>query len=257
VLRAEGEAAARCTGGFTCRAQRQEALRHFASRRALDIEGLGDKLIEQLVEQDAVRSPADIYSLTLAQLAALERMGEKSAANLVAAIQKSKVTTLPRLLYGLGIREVGEATALSLARHFGSLTALAAADPAAIQEVPDVGPVVAAHVAAFFASQDHLAVIRVLQEQGVTWPDLPVTRAATTLPLSGKTFVVTGTLASMSREQVQEALSARGAKVSSSVSKKTSFVVAGTDAGSKLAKAQQLGVTVLDEAALLSLLAKD
>ena len=158
VLRVAGEAAARCTGGFTCRAQRQEALRHFASRRALDIEGLGDKLIEQLVEHDLVRTPADLYALTLPQLAQLERMGEKSAANLLAAIEKSKHTTLPRLLYGLGIRDVGEATALALARHFGTLERLMSADEHAIQQVPDVGPVVAAHVAAFFASADHRAV---------------------------------------------------------------------------------------------------
>ena len=253
VLRAEGEAVARCTGGFTCRAQRQEALRHFASRRALDIEGMGDKIIEQLVEHEHVKSPADLYALTLEQLTQLERMGEKSATNLLAAIEKSKRTSLPRLLYALGIREVGEATALALARHFGTLEKLAAASSELIQQVPDVGPIVAAHVAAFFAAAEHLAVIRVLRERGVQWPDMPVPDAAQE-PLAGRTFVVTGTLDSMTREQAQEALIARGAKVAASVSKKTSYLVAGREAGSKLAKAQELGVPVLDEAALLKLL---
>jgi DNA ligase (NAD+) len=253
VLRAAGEAVARCTGGFTCRAQRQESLRHFASRRALDIEGLGDKIIEQLVEGNVVRTPADLYALTAGQLAELERMGEKSAANLVAAIDRSRRTTLPRLLYALGIREVGEATALALARHFGTLERLAEADEAAIQQVPDVGPVVAAHVAAFFASEDHRRVIRALREQGVTWPDMAVApRARATL--AGSTFVITGTLAAMTREQAAEALSTRGAKVSGSVSKKTSFLVAGNEAGSKLAKAHELGVPVLDERQFLELL---
>lgn len=253
VLRVEGEAVARCTGGFTCRAQRQEALRHFASRRALDIEGLGDKLIEQLVEREQVKSPADIYSLALPQIAQLERMGEKSAANLLAAIEKSKRTTLPRLLYGLGIRDVGEATALSLARHFGSLERLMSADERAIQQVPDVGPVVAAHVAAFFASDEHRRVIKALRDKGVTWPD-PEPRTASTGSLTGRTFVVTGTLSSMTREQAQEALTARGAKVTASVSKKTSYVVAGSEAGSKLAKAQELGVPVLNEQQFVELL---
>ena len=253
VLRAAGEAVARCTGGFTCRAQRQESLRHFASRRALDIEGLGDKIIEQLVERDVVRTPADLYALTAAQLAGLERMGEKSAANLVAAIDRSRRTTLPRLLYALGIREVGEATALALARHFGTLERVMQADEAAIRQVPDVGPVVAAHVAAFFASEEHRRVISALREQGVTWPEMAVApRAAQTL--AGSTFVITGTLAAMSREQAAEALNARGARVSGSVSKKTSFLVAGSEAGSKLAKARELGVPVLDEPQFLELL---
>jgi DNA ligase (NAD+) len=255
VLRIEGEAVARCTGGFTCRAQRQEALRHFASRRALDIEGLGDKVIEQLVERELVRSPADLYSLSAAQLAELERMGEKSAANLVAAIGKSKETTLPRLLYGLGIREVGEATALALARHFGTLEALEGASQAQIQQVEDVGPVVAAQVAAFFASDDHRRVIKALRSKGVTWPEMerppPGSPGA---PLAGRTFVLTGTLTGMSREQAQEALTLRGAKVAGSVSKKTSFVVAGADAGSKLKRAQELGIEVLDEQRFAQLL---
>jgi DNA ligase (NAD+) len=253
VLRVEGEAVARCTGGFTCRAQRQEALRHFASRRALDIEGLGDKLIEQFVEHEQVKSPADIYSLTQSQLAQLERMGEKSAANLVAAIEKSKRTTLPRLLYGLGIRDVGEATALALARHFGSLERLMSADERAIQQVPDIGPVVAAHVAAFFASEEHRRVIKALRDKGVTWPDLEP-QSSRAGSLTGRTFVVTGTLSSMTREQAQEALTARGAKVTASVSKKTSYVVAGSEAGSKLAKAEELGVPVLNEQQFIELL---
>ena len=256
VLRVEGEAVARCTGGFTCSAQRQEALRHFASRRALDIEGLGERMIEQLVERDQVKSPADLYALTLPQLAQLERMGEKSAANLLAAIEKSKQTTLPRLLYGLGIRDVGEATALALARHFGSLERLMSADERTIQQVPDVGPVVAAHIAAFFVSEEHLRVIKALRDKGVTWPDLePAPRS--TGSLTGRTFVITGTLSSMTREQAQEALTARGAKVTASVSKKTSYIVAGGEAGSKLARAEELGVPVLDEQQFLELLRSD
>jgi DNA ligase (NAD+) len=253
VLRVEGEAVARCTGGFTCRAQRQEALRHFASRRALDIEGLGDKLLEQLVERDWVRSPADLYALTLPQLAQLERMGEKSAANLLAALEKSKHTTLPRLLYALGIREVGEATALALARHFGSLERLMNADEAAIQHVPDVGPVVAAQLAAFFASEDHRRDIKALRDKGVAWSE-EIVDTPKAQPLAGRTVVITGTLSSMTREQAQEALVARGAKVSGSVSKKTSFVVAGSEAGSKLAKARELNVPVLDEEKFLELI---
>lgn len=254
ILRVEGEAVARCTGGFTCRAQRQEALRHFASRRALDIEGLGERLIEQLVERDQVKSPADLYSLGVAQLMLLERMGEKSAANLLAAIEKSKRTTLPRLLYALGIRDVGEATALALARHFGTLERLMQADEREMQQVPDVGPVVAAHVAAFFASDEHRRVIKILRDKGVTWPDLEPRSTGTLGALAGRTFVITGALASMTRERAAEALAVLGAKVSASVSKKTSFVVAGEEAGSKLAKARELGVPVLDEQAFIELI---
>ena len=256
VLRVQGEAVARCTGAFSCRAQRQEALRHFASRRALDIEGLGDKLIEQLVERERLRSPADIYTLGVAELAQLERMGEKSAANLVAAIEKSKRTTLPRLLFGLGIREVGEATALALARHFGTLERLMEATPETIQQVPDVGPIVAAHVAAFFSSEDHRKVIKVLRDKGLTWSEVRAP-AADADGISGKTFVLTGTLESLTREAATAALIARGAKVAASVSKKTSYVVAGAEAGSKLTKAQQLGVPVIDETQLKKLLGAD
>jgi DNA ligase (NAD+) len=257
VLRVPGEAVARCTGAFSCRAQRQEALRHFASRRALDIEGLGEKLVEQLIERGQVRSPADLYGLTLEQLAPLDRMGEKSARNVLGAIEKSRRTTLPRLLYGLGIRDVGEATALALARHFGTLERLMAADEAAIQQVPDVGPVVAAQVAAFFASGSHRQIIKELRDKGVTWPDLSGNVAAREAQLlAGRTFVITGSLSGMTREQAQEALIARGAKVSASVSKKTSFVVAGSDAGSKLEKARGLGVPVLDEPQFLELIGR-
>jgi DNA ligase (NAD+) len=255
VIQVEGEAAARCTGGFTCRAQRQEALRHFASRRAMDIEGLGDKLVEQLVERDSVKSPADLYTLTAEQLADLERMGDKSAANLVQAIQKSRDTTLQRFLFALGIRDVGEATALALAQHFGKLEKLLDATADQIQQVPDIGPVVAAHVAAFFASSEHRKVISRLREEGVNWPDVERPDAATR-PFAGMTFVITGTLDSMSREEAQEALLELGAKVSGSVSKKTRYVVAGAEAGSKLKKATELGVDVLDEKQFLELLAE-
>jgi DNA ligase (NAD+) len=253
VIQAEGEAVARCTGGFTCRAQRQESLRHFAGRRAMDIEGLGDKIIEQLVEQDLVKSPADLYTLTLEQLSELERMGEKSAAKLVQAIDKSRDTTLPRFLFALGIRDVGEATALALAQHFGKLDKLLAASADEIQQVQDVGPVVAAHVAAFFASAEHREVIARLQQEGLKWPDVERPSVAGQ-PFAGMTFVITGTLDSMSREEAQEALLALGAKVSGSVSRKTRYVVAGAEAGSKLKKAGELGVEVLDEAKFLELL---
>jgi DNA ligase (NAD+) len=256
VLQVEGEAVARCTGGFTCRAQRQEAIAHFAGRRALDIEGLGDKLIEQLVERGLVKSPADIYALTVEQLSDLDRMAEKSAANLKQAIEKSKQTTLPRLLFGLGIRDVGEATALALAQSFGTLDALLGATVERIQQVPDIGPIVAAHVAAFIASPEHRAVIERLRREGMTWPDVVMpTAAGGEDNLAGQTVVVTGTLESMTREEAQEALVALGAKVSKSVSKKTSFVVVGADPGSKAQKAGELGVRVLDEPEFVALLA--
>jgi DNA ligase (NAD+) len=254
VIQGEGEAVARCTGGFTCRAQRQESLRHFASRRAMDIEGLGDKIIEQLVEHDMVKSPADIYGLTVEQLSDLERMGDKSAAKLEQAIKKSRDTTLQRFLFALGIRDVGEATALALAQHFGNLEKLMEATADQVQQVQDVGPVVAAHIAAFFASKEHRKVIERLRKQGVQWADV-VRPDADSQPLGGMTFVITGTLDSMSREEAQEALIALGAKVSGSVSKKTRYVVAGAEAGSKLKKANELGIEVLDEKQLQSLLA--
>jgi DNA ligase (NAD+) len=254
VEREEGEAVARCTGGLFCAAQRKEALRHFASRRALDIDGLGSKIIDQLVEGEKVRSPADLYRLTADDYAGLERMGEKSAANLVEALERSKQTTLARFLYGLGIRDVGEATAAALANHFGSLQSLQEASEEAIQEVPDIGPVVAAHVHTFFQQKHNREVIAALREVGVTWKDQQRQAAAAEGPLTGKTFVLTGSLDSMSRDEASDRIVALGGKVAGSVSKKTSYVVAGAEAGSKLAKAQELGVEVLDEKAFLKLL---
>jgi DNA ligase (NAD+) len=256
VEREEGEAVARCTGGLFCPAQRKESLRHFAGRRAMDIDGLGAKIIDQLVESEPplVLSPADLYKLTVQQLTDLERMGEKSAQNLVDAIEASKKTTLARFLYALGIRDVGEATAAALAGHFGSIEALQDANEAAIQETPDVGPVVAAHVHTFFQQPHNREVIQELRDLGVHWPAIQRRAAAAEGALSGKTFVLTGTLDSMSRDQAGDRITTLGGKVTGSVSKKTSYVVAGAEAGSKLQKAQELGVEVLDEAAFLKLL---
>ena len=258
VVRADNQAAARCTGGFSCPAQRKEALRHFASRRALDIEGLGEKLIDQLVEQDLLRTPGDIYELDASQLVTLSRMGEKSAANLVTAIERSKATTLARLLYGLGIAGVGESTARTLADHFGSLAALERASGEEILEVADIGPVIAASVHGFFNDARHRAEVTRLRALGLHWPEHPPAAGSgkITLPLSGLTVVLTGTLARLSRDQAAERLTALGAKVSASVSKNTSYVIAGADAGSKLARAEQLGVEVLDERGLEGLLAR-
>lgn len=257
VEREEGEAVARCTGGLYCPAQRKEAIRHFAGRRALDIDGLGSKIIDQLVESDPplVRSPADLYTLTAKQLAALDRMGDKSAENLVNAIEDSKQhATLPRFLYGLGIRDVGEATAAALANHFGSLKELEEATEEQIQEVPDVGPIVAAHVYRFFQEKHNRDVLAALTKH-VKLQAQARKAAKGDGPLAGKTFVLTGSLDSMSRDEASDRIVALGGKVAGSVSKKTSYVVAGAEAGSKLAKAQELGVEVLDEKALLKLLA--
>jgi DNA ligase (NAD+) len=254
VERVEGEAVARCTGGLFCGAQRKESLRHFAGRRAMDIDGLGTKIIDQLVERGWVESAADLYALSAEQFAALERMGEKSAANLVKALEHSKRTTLARFLYALGIRDVGEATAAALADHFGTLEALLEADEAQIQQVPDVGPVVAAHVHHFFQQPHNREIIDQLRARGVTWPAIAPRKASAEGPFTGKTFVLTGTLESMSRDQASDRIAALGGKVSGSVSKKTSYVVAGSEAGSKLKKAQELGVEVLDEAAFLKML---
>jgi DNA ligase (NAD+) len=256
VEREEGEAVARCTGGLFCPAQRKESLRHFAGRRAMDIDGLGAKIIDQLVDSEPplVRSPADLYKLTVEQLTELERLGEKSAKNLVDAIEKSKKTTLARFLYAVGIRDVGEATATALANHFASIEALQDADEAAIQEVPDVGPVVATHVHTFFQQPHNREVIQELRDRGVHWPAIQRKAAAAEGPLAGKTFVLTGTLDSMSRDQAGDRITALGGKVTGSVSKKTTYVVAGAEAGSKLQKAQDLGVEILDEAAFLKLL---
>ena len=253
VVRLEGEAVARCIGGLYCRAQRQEAIRHFASRRALDIEGLGDKLVEQLVERELVHNPADLYSLGATTLAGLERMGVRSAAKLVEAMERSKTTTLARFLYALGIREVGESTALTLAGHFGALDALMAADEEQLQRTPDVGPVVAAAIRAFFQETHNREVVARLRAAGVNWPEAEVERVIEQ-PLAGKIFVLTGTLESLTRDQASDRLRVLGAKVSGSVSKKTDYVVAGRDAGSKLDKARELGVTVLDEAGLRAVL---
>ncbi len=254
VDRTEGEAVARCSGGLVCAAQRLGALLHFASRRALDIDGLGERLVEQLVESNRVTTPADLYTLTLEEIGALERMGPKSAANLVAALEHSKQTTLPRFLYALGIRDVGEATALALAEHFGDLGPLQAASLDEIQQVRDVGPVVAAHVREFFAEDRNRTVIAQLRAAGVRWP--AIERAATVAegPLTGQVVVITGTLATMSREEARERARAAGATVTDSVSKKTTLLVVGAEAGSKLKKAQDLGVRIADETAFLQLL---
>ncbi|NOY61943.1 MAG: NAD-dependent DNA ligase LigA [Gammaproteobacteria bacterium] len=251
--RSADEVVTRCSGGLYCAAQRKEAIKHFASRRALDIEGLGDKLVEQLVARGLVNSVADLYKLDAQQLATLERMAEKSANNLVEALERSKATTLARFIYALGIREVGEVTAASLANHYGSLENLMAADGESLEEVSDVGAVVAAHVVAFFKQAHNREVVAALRDAGVHWPDIKVVARAD-LPYAGKTFVLTGTLSTLSREQAKEHLQALGAKVSGSVSAKTDYVVAGEKAGSKLAKAEKLGITVLDEAALIKLL---
>jgi DNA ligase (NAD+) len=255
VIRPEGEAISRCVGGLFCSAQRKGAILHFASRRAMDIEGLGDKLVDQLVDKELVRSPADLYALAVDTLADLERMGQKSATKLLAALERSKSTTLERFLYALGIREVGEATAQVLSRHFGSLEALLAADEEQLQQAPDIGPVAAAHIRAFFQEAHNMAIIQRLRVAGIHWPAV---RAATASErsLEGKTFVLTGALTSMTREEAKARLQALGAKVSESVSKKTTYVVAGTDPGSKLVKARELGVAVLDEEKLLALLEK-
>ena len=254
VLRLEGEAVARCSGGLFCAAQRKELIRHFASRRALDIEGLGEKLVEQLVDAGLVRTPADIFWLTAPQLADLERMGEKSAENLVQAIEHARHTTLARFLYALGIREVGEATAEALARHFGTLEVLMSADEAALLLVPDVGPVVAAAIAAFFREPHNRQVIGALRKAGVEWPEHAGAPRTGSGPLSGKTFVLTGTLANMTRDDAKAGIQALGGKVSGGVSKKTNYLVVGVEPGSKLVEAQKLGIALLDEQAFKRLL---
>jgi DNA ligase (NAD+) len=252
VEKPEDEAIARCSGGLYCPAQRKQALLHFAGRRAMDIEGLGDKLVEQLVDDGLVRTPADLYGLCLDQLASLPRMAEKSAGNLLAAIERSKQTTLARFIFALGIRNVGETTAKDLARHFGVLDDLLAADLARLQQVPDVGPVVAASLLRFFAEPHNGDVIRQLRAAGIRWPaGVP---AAVAAPLAGKTFVLTGTLPSLTRDQATALIEAQGGKVAGSVSKKTDYVVAGGEAGSKLDKARDLGVIILDQTQLMELL---
>lgn len=253
VIRAEGEAVARCSGGLFCAAQRKEAIKHFASRKAMDIDGLGDKLVEQLCQQGLIHDLADLFALTPEQLAGLERMGEKSAQNLIEALEKSKQTTLPRFLFALGIREVGEATAQGLANWFAELDAIRTATEEDLQQVPDVGPVVAAHVRAFFQQSHNLDVIDKLLQAGVHWPAVE-RRAVKQLPLQGKTIVLTGSLSELTRDEAKRRLQALGAKVTGSVSKRTDLVIAGAEAGSKLSKAEQLGVEVMDEAGLTALL---
>ena len=253
VAKAEDEAVSRCTGGLFCPAQRKQALLHFASRRAVNIDGLGDKLVEQLVDANIVRTPADLYRLGLPDIIDLERMGEKSAVNLLAAIEHSKQTTLARFIFALGIRNVGETTAKDLAQHYGSLDKLLAADEADLLQVRDVGPVVAHSIRDFLQEIHNREVIEQLRACGVAWQEHQM-RVATGLPLSGKTFVLTGTLPSLSRDEAKERLEALGAKVSGSVSKKTDYVLAGTEAGSKLDKARELGVAILDEAQFMALL---
>ena len=253
IVKLPDEVIARCSGGLFCPAQRKQALLHFSSRRALDIEGLGDKLVEQLVDAQLVNTPADIFRLDQASLENLERMAEKSAANILAAIEHSKQTSLARFIYALGIRNVGEATAKDLAQHYGTLDGLMQADAEQLIAVPDVGPIVAQSITEFFLEAHNREVIAALRSAGVTWPDVEVKSVQQTA-LSGKIFVLTGTLPTLSREDAKARIESVGAKVAGSVSKKTDFVVAGAEAGSKLAKALELGVDVLDEAGLLSLL---
>lgn len=247
----EGEAVAKCTGGLYCPAQRKEAIKHFASRRAMNIEGLGDKLVDQLVSEGLVETVADLYSLKFEQLANLERMAEKSANNILEALEKSKKTTLARFLFALGVREVGESTAKNLAQHFGDLKPLFSISEEELQQIPDIGPVVAHHIAAFFSEKHNQKIIHQLLDAGIHWEKVKVTSHA---PLAGKTFVLTGTLMQLTREEAKEKLEALGAKVSGSVSAKTNYVVVGEDAGSKFTKAKELGIPIMDEKEFLHFL---
>lgn len=253
VERVAEQAVARCVAGLHCPAQRKEALRHFASRRALDIEGLGERIIDQLVDADLVATPADLYGLTVPQLAALDRMGERSATNLIAAIDASRHTTLGRFLYALGIRDVGEVTAETLARHFGALDGLSAADAVALERAPDVGPVVAARVVEFFADRGNRAAVDAIRRAGVRWVEgapQALTGAGT---LVGKVLVISGTLPGLSRDEARALIEGAGGKVTGSVSKKTDYLVLGAEPGSKLADAERLGVAIIDAAALKAL----
>ncbi len=248
IEQVEGEAVARCSGGLFCLAQRKENIKHFASRKAMDIEGMGDKLVEQLVDAGMIESVADIYKLDRDRLAALDRMGIKSADNLIAQINKSKSTTLPKFLYSLGIREVGETTAKNLALHFGNIEPLMQASEEQLQQVQDIGPVVASHTANFFKEQHNRKIIEKLIHAGVRWDPVQVSAHQ---PLAGKTFVITGTLTGMTRDEAKEILEKLGARVSSSISSKTSYLVAGDDPGSKLKKAKELAVNILNEAEMI------
>ena len=247
------EAIQRCTGGLLCQAQLKEGIKHFASRKAMDIDGLGDKLVEQLVDESLICSIVDLYHLDHGQVAALERMGEKSAANLLAAIEQSKQTTLARFIYSIGIREVGETTAKNLAQHFGFLDRLMAAESEQLLSVPDVGPIVAGFIVDFFAQEDKRQMVAQLRQQGVTWLEEEVA-VAEDLPLSQRVYVLSGSLSVLTRDQAKDQLQALGATVTGSVSKKTDYLVAGPGAGSKLKKAEQLGIAVMDEEALIALL---
>jgi DNA ligase (NAD+) len=255
VVREEGEVDWRCSGGISCPAQRKQAVLHFAQRRALDIEGLGDKLVDQLVDGGVIRALPDLYKLGVTSLAALDRMAEKSAANLVAALETSKKTTLARFLFALGIRHVGETTAKDLARHFGSLDRLMDATVEQLLEVNDVGPIVAQSIRTFFDQPHNREVVEQLRAAGVHWDEHDGVAAVVPKALSGKTFVLTGTLPTLEREEAKALIEAAGGKVAGSVSKKTTFVVAGEAAGSKLDRARELGVQIIDEAALRALLA--
>lgn len=252
ILSIPGETIIRCSGGLYCSAQHKESIKHFASRKAMDIEGLGDKLVNQLLEKGLIQTAADLYGLTVEQIAPLERMGEKSAVNLIDALEKSKQTTLPRFLYALGIREVGEVTAQTLTNNFATLDTLMSADEDALEAVPDVGPVVTKHIVSFFRQADNLKVVKALLASGISWQKQAVREES--LPLRDITIVITGTLDSMSREEAKARLQTLGAKVTSSVSKNTRYLVAGTAPGSKLEKANKLGVEILDEQQLLSIL---
>jgi DNA ligase (NAD+) len=255
IVREEGEVDWRCSGGLFCAAQRKQALLHFAGRRAIDIEGLGDKLVEQLVDSHLVNSLPELYELTVEKLAALDRMGEKSAQNLINARDNAKSTTFARFIYALGIRNVGEATAKDLAKHLGSLDALITADSERLQQIPEVGPIVAQSLLSFFAEPHNIEVVSALRAYGIHWEE-QIIQPQRSLPLSGQTFVLTGTLAAMGRDEAKERLELLGAKVSGSVSKKTDFVVAGMEAGSKLDRARELKVAVLDGAEFIELLRK-
>ncbi len=254
VERVEGEAVARCSGGLVCQAQRKEALKHFVSRKALDVDGLGDKVIEQLVDREMVETPADLFKLSAGVLTVLDRMGPKSAQNVVDALNKSKETSLPRFLYSLGIREVGEATAANLAQHFKTLEAVKIATHEQLIEVQDIGAIVASHITAFFAQEKNLNVIDELIEQGICWAEIEDKGDDVPQPLAGKTVVLTGTLSQLSRNDAKAALQNLGAKVTGSVSKKTDILFAGENAGSKLAKAQELGIEVRSEQDLIEML---
>jgi DNA ligase (NAD+) len=255
IAREEGAANWLCTGGLYCSAQRKQAILHFAGRRAMDIEGLGEKLVDQLVDGEYVKTLADLYRLDMTALMRLERMGEKSAQNLLEGFEKSKHTTLARFLYSLGVRQVGEATAKDLAKQFGSLDRIINASVDELLQVNDVGPIVAHSIHLFFAQKHNREVLQALRDAGVTWPEHEGV-SADTFPklLSGKVFVLTGALPTLSRDEAKDMIEAAGGKVSGSVSKKTNYVIAGSDAGSKLQKAQELGVTIIDEAGLQALL---